>query len=79
MVEGGGGARLAAKTLQGLHVLGYIVGKKLESDKATERSVFGFVDHAHPAAAELFDDAVMRKGASDHLGRILLGVDRQVN
>jgi hypothetical protein len=30
------------------------------------RRVFGLVNHAHPAAAELLDDAVMRNGLTDH-------------
>ena len=36
-----------------------------------ESSVFGLVDHAHPTAAELLDDAVVRDGLADHWSRIL--------
>jgi hypothetical protein len=30
-----------------------------------QSNVFGFVDHAHAAATELFEDAVVRNGPSD--------------
>src|SRR5208283_4721248 len=66
MVEGGGGAGFAAKTLEGLRILGEVVGEKLKSDEATEFGVFSFVDHAHAAAAMFFDDAVVRNGLADH-------------
>jgi hypothetical protein len=28
--------------------------------------VFSFVNHAHPAATEFFDNAVVRDGSTDH-------------
>jgi hypothetical protein len=31
-----------------------------------EGYVLSFIDHTHPAAAELFDDAVVRDGLADH-------------
>jgi len=33
---------------------------------ASPRTYTGFVDHAHPAAAEFIGDAAMRNGWSDH-------------
>ena len=65
MVQRGGGPRLAAKAFQGLRVLGHIVGQELQGDEAAEFSVLGLVDHTHPAAAELLDDAVVRDGLAD--------------
>ena len=62
MVQGRCGLGLAAKTFEGLAVLGKIFGKKLEGDEAAEARVFGFVDHAHTAATELFDDPVVGDG-----------------
>ncbi len=67
MVQRGGRARFAAETLQGLRVLGYIVGQEFQSDEAAEARVLGLVDDAHPAAAELLDDAVVRDGLADHV------------
>ena len=50
-----------------------------------QSSVFRFVNHTHPAATELFHDAVMRDGAPDerfgpeHLRLILGAAFEQVN
>ena len=49
-----------------MNVAGNIFWQELEGDEATQPRVFSFIDHAHPAAAELFDDAVVRDGLVDH-------------
>ena len=68
-----------SKAAECLRVFGYIVRQELESDKAAELHVLGLVDHTHPAAAELLDDAVVRDGLADHWAEIL-GLQReQVN
>ena len=59
MIEGGRSFGFAAKTLERLAVLREIFGQELECDKATKARVLSLVDHAHTAAAELFDDPVM--------------------
>ena len=46
-------------------MFGDIIREKFESDVAMQSNVFGFVDHAHAAATELFEDAVVRDGPSD--------------
>ena len=66
MVQSGSGLRFALKALEGLRVVGYIVGQELQGDEAAELGVLGLVDDAHAAAAELFDDAVVRDGLADH-------------
>ena len=66
MVQRGGGAGFAAEAFERLWVVATVVRKELQGDEATELGVFGFVDHAHPAAAELFDNAVVRDGLADH-------------
>src|SRR5579863_8208046 len=70
MVQRRGGARFALKTFESLRIGCDVLGKKFESDEAAEFGVFGFVDDAHSAAAEFFDDAVMRNGLSDEGGGI---------
>ena len=40
-------------------------GKELQGHEAIEQSVLSFVDDAHSAATELFQDAEMRNGLSD--------------
>jgi hypothetical protein len=41
--------------------------KKLENCETVESSVLGFVHHAHPATAQLLDDAVMGDTLADEL------------
>ena len=43
------------------------LSKKFQGDKASEFGVFSFVDHTHPAAAQLIEDAVVRNGLADHV------------
>ena len=35
--------------------------------------VFRFIDHAHPAAAELFDNAIMRNSPPNHVAKSYVG------
>jgi hypothetical protein len=35
--------------------------------------VFRFIDHAHPAAAELFDNTVMRNSPPNHVAKSYVG------
>ena len=39
-----------------------LIGQELQRDKAVQASIFGFVNHAHAAAAQLLEDAVVRDG-----------------
>jgi len=45
--------------------MGDVLRQKLESDKAIEARVLGFVDYAHATAANLFDNAVVGDGLPD--------------
>ena len=66
VIEGGGGLRFALETFEGLRVAGKIFGEKFQRDETAELGVFGFIDDAHSAAAELFQDAVVGDGLADH-------------
>ncbi len=66
VVERGSGARLPAKTFQGLSILGYVVGQKLQRDGTAEIGIFGSIDHTHPATPDLFEDMIVRDGLVDH-------------
>ncbi len=59
------GSRLASETIQGIRVASQFIRQKLESDRSLQPAVLGLVDHAHSAAAQLLDDAVMRDGLAD--------------
>src|SRR6202050_5190129 len=73
VIEGGGGTRLAMEALDGLGVLRNVIGEEFEGDVAAEAGIFGFVDHAHTAAAEFFEDGVMGDGGADDGGGVRHG------
>src|SRR5260370_30919388 len=66
MVQGRGRLRFPVKAFQSAGVFSQLFWKKLQSDETAERSVLGLVDHTHAAAAQLFNDAVVRDGLFDH-------------
>ncbi len=65
VIQCGGSLGFTLKAAQSLRIAGYFFGKKFQCDETVETRVFGFVDDAHAAAAEFFDDAVMRNGEAD--------------
>ncbi len=79
MIESGGGLRLPSKSRQRLCISGHLVRQKLECDETVQPRVFGFVNHAHAAAAQFFQNPVVRYCLTDHLGRILRLGNWQVN
>ena len=66
MVQGRSGLGFALETVERLAILGQVFGQELQRDEAAQGCVFGFVDDTHPAAAQLFDNAVVRDGFADH-------------
>jgi hypothetical protein len=58
--------RLATEPFEDLRVFGDFIRQKFQRHKAAERGVLGLVDHAHPAPAQLLDNAVMRDGLPNH-------------
>ena len=69
MVESRRCSSLAAKAFQGLRVLRQFVGQEFKGDETAKFGVLSLVDHSHAAAAEFFDNAVVRDGLVDHFGR----------
>ena len=65
MVQSGSGASFAAETLESVRVTDQIIGEELESNETAKVGVFGLVDDAHAAAAQLLNDAVVRNGFAD--------------
>jgi hypothetical protein len=65
MIQSGGRPGLALETLQGVGVAGEFVRQEFESDETVQAGVFSLVDHAHPAAAEFSDNAVMGDAGAD--------------
>src|ERR1700686_4448509 len=67
MIERGRGAGLALKSFAGSRIVLHLRRQEFQRDMAVQIEVFGFVDHTHPAAAQLLDDAIVRDGLADHL------------
>ena len=59
MVQRGSGARLALKAAEGLRVARDVVREELQRHETMEADVLGLVDDAHPAGAQLLEDAVV--------------------
>ena len=72
MIESGRRTRLPAKAFQCLRVSRQLLGQEFERDEAAKLGVLRLVDHTHPAATKLVDNAVVRDGLADHSWRILL-------
>ena len=66
VIQRGSSLSFSLETSQRLGVFGYFFGQELQRDKSVEGYVLGLVDDAHPAAAELLDDAIVRDGLVDH-------------
>ena len=61
-----------AEPAQRLGIPRELFGDELERDEAVQPRIFGFVDDAHAAAAQLLDDAVVRERLTDQ--RIAAGL-----
>ena len=66
MIQRGGGLSFALETAERLRITRNFVGQEFERDEAMEPRVFGFVDDAHPATTEFFDNAVVRDSLANH-------------
>ena len=70
MIQRGCGLRFALETGKSLRVASNFLRQEFERDEAMKPGVFRFVNDAHPAAAQFFDDAVVGNRASNEWGRI---------
>ena len=66
MIQGRGGPGLAVEALERLGILRDVFGEEFEGNEATEGRVFGLIDNAHTAAANFFEDAIVRNSLPDH-------------
>ncbi len=71
MVQRGCSASLAAEALKSGRVANHAIREKFERHEAAEFGVLGLVHDAHPAAAQLLDDAVVRDGSADQWKKLL--------
>src|SRR5580693_3863337 len=75
MIQSRGSLRLTLKTGECLRVFGYLVGQELEGNKPAELHIFGFINHTHPSAAKLLNDAVVRDSLTDQRETTSIPVD----
>src|SRR5437899_2929020 len=68
-----------SKAGERLRIASNILRQELQRDKAMQAGVLRLVDHTHPAAAQLLDDAVMRDGLADHADAMLGALQWEVN
>ena len=66
MIQRRGGAGLALEALQRRRVFLQLSGQELQSHVPAEAEIFGLIHHAHAAAAELVQDAVVGDGFARH-------------
>ena len=70
VVQRGRSLGFPLETAEGLCIVGEFVGKELQGDVAAQLEVFRLVHHAHSAAADLAEDAVVRDGLADHAANL---------
>jgi hypothetical protein len=57
---------LALESSESLRIFGHVVGQELDCHEAPQFKVFCLVHNTHPAAAESFDNSIVRDGLADH-------------
>jgi hypothetical protein len=67
MIQRRRGTRFAPEALKALSVALRFFGKGFEGHESAEGGVLGFVNHTHPAAAELLQYAVVGNCFTNHL------------
>jgi len=58
VIQSGGGLGFALKAGESLRIASDFGREEFESHEAMELGVFRFVDHAHPATAQFFEDVI---------------------
>jgi len=79
VVQCGCSLSLASEAREYQRIAGDVLGQEFEGDKTLQARVFGFVDHTHAPAAELFNDPVMRDALSYHWREYYVDEKVQVN
>ena len=71
--------RFPLETGEHLKIFRDIIGEEFQGNKAMQAGVFGFIDHAHAAAAKPVHDVVVGKNLADervgggHFGQFRVG------
>lgn len=65
VIQRRGSLRLTLEALPSASIMGGLIGKELQCDKAMKMNVFRFVDDAHTSGANAIQDEIVAKGAAD--------------
>lgn len=65
VILSGSGSCFGLEAGEGVRIASAVGWEELESDEARKANVFGLLDHAHAAATESFEDAVVRDSLAD--------------
>jgi hypothetical protein len=68
VIERRGGLRFALEAGESVRGVGHVRREEFQRDEAVKGAVFGFIDDAHAAATEFFEDPVVRKGGAGERG-----------
>src|SRR5882762_364067 len=60
MIQSGGGLGLALEAGESLRIASDFRREEFKGHEAVQLGVFRFVDHAHPATAQFFEDVIVR-------------------
>ena len=77
IVERRGSLRLVNEALPGVFITRQAGGQELQRDEALEANVLRLVDDPHRAAAELFENLIVRNSFADHWGGLRTDSSRE--
>jgi hypothetical protein len=63
-------ARASRRKRSRARIVSNVFGQEFQSHESAQAGVLGFVDNPHPAATQLFDDAVVRDALADQEERL---------
>ena len=66
VIERRSGAGFALKALQSHGILGQFFGKEFQGNETAQPRVFGLINDTHSAAAQFFNDPVVRYKGANH-------------
>ena len=74
VIQRGGGARFSLESLQRLPVFAQRIRQELEGNQAAQFCILSAINHTHPTAPELLENAVVRNRLTDQNGKTLSNV-----
>src|ERR1700723_4332991 len=70
MIQSRSSPSLAPKSVQGKRIPRHLIRKEFQRHGPAQPPILSLIDHTHPPAAQLLEDAVMRNSPANHRSRI---------